>query len=78
VVIFLLAVLWSVGLLFSQELPVVELENNTRMAEERGNAAARSIASQYWQLADLYMNDKNYAKAYENARLQITIMIRIV
>jgi predicted Zn-dependent protease len=51
--------------LFSQELSAAELENNIREAEARGNVAARSIISQYWQLVDLYMNDKNHAKAYE-------------
>jgi predicted Zn-dependent protease len=64
IILFLSAVLCITNL-FSQELSVVELENNIRKVEVQGNVAARSIISQYWQLADLYMNDKNYAKAYE-------------
>jgi predicted Zn-dependent protease len=64
IALFLLTVLCSANL-FSQELSVIELENNIREAEAWGNVAARSIISQYWQLADLYMNAKNHAKAYE-------------
>jgi predicted Zn-dependent protease len=62
--LFLLAVLCTANL-FSQKLSVVELENSIRRAETQGNISARSIISQYWQLVDLYMNDKNYARAYE-------------
>jgi predicted Zn-dependent protease len=66
IILFLLVVLCTANL-FSQELSVAELENNIRTVEAQGNVAARSIISQYWQLIDLYMNDKNYTKAYEIA-----------
>jgi predicted Zn-dependent protease len=62
--LFLLVVLCTANL-FSQGLSVIELENNIRKVEAQGNVAARSIIGQYWQLADLYVNDKNYTKAYE-------------
>jgi predicted Zn-dependent protease len=64
IILFLLIVLCTDGL-FSQELPASELEDNIRKAEIQGNVAARSIISQYWQLTDLYMNNKNYTRAYE-------------
>jgi hypothetical protein len=62
--LLLLVVLCAVNL-FSQELSVVELENNIRNVETQGNVAVRSIISQYWQLVDLYMNNKNHTRAYE-------------
>jgi hypothetical protein len=64
IILFLLVVLCAVNL-FSQELSVIELENNIMKVEAQGNVAARSIISQYWQLVDIYINDKNYTKAYE-------------
>ncbi|MDR2193230.1 MAG: hypothetical protein LBP19_02005, partial [Treponema sp.] len=64
IVLFSLVVLCTSNL-FSQELSVIELENNIRKVEAEGNVAARSIISQYWQLVDLYMNDKNHTRAYE-------------
>jgi predicted Zn-dependent protease len=60
----LLAVLCTADL-FSQELSAGELESNIRKAEAQGNVSARSVISQYWQLVDFYINDKNHAKAYE-------------
>lgn len=62
--LFLSVILYTTNL-FSQELSVVELENNIRKVEIQGNVAARSMISQYWQLVDLYMDDNNYTKAYE-------------
>jgi predicted Zn-dependent protease len=64
-VIWVLSAALCTASLFSQELSLIELENNVKQAEARGNVAARSVISQYWQLTDLYMNDKNYTKAYE-------------
>ena len=64
IVLFLLMVLFTTKL-FSQELSVIELENNIRKAETQGNVSARSIISQYWQLVDLHMNNKDYTRAYE-------------
>ncbi len=64
ITLFLLMFLCFVGL-FSQELSIIELENNVREAETQGNVAARSAVNQYWQLVDLYMKNENYAKAYE-------------
>jgi predicted Zn-dependent protease len=62
--LFLSVILYAANL-FSQGLSVIELENYIREVEIQGNVAARSIISQYWQLADLYMDDNNYTKAYE-------------
>jgi hypothetical protein len=44
--------------LFFQSLSVIGSENNIRKAEAQENVAARSIVSQYGQLADLCTNDK--------------------
>lgn len=64
-IMLLLLVVLCISNLFSQELSVVELENNIRRAESQGNVSARSIISQYWQLVDFYMNNKNHTRAYE-------------
>jgi hypothetical protein len=52
--LFLSVVLYTANL-FSQELSVIELANTIRRIEIQGNAAARSIISQYWQLS-LFQN----------------------
>jgi predicted Zn-dependent protease len=62
--LFLLVVLCSINL-FSQELSAIELENNIKKAETQGNVSARSIINQYWQLADIYMKNKDHTRAYE-------------
>jgi predicted Zn-dependent protease len=64
VMLFLLTVLCTANS-FSQELSIIELENNIRNVEAQGNVAARSIISQYWQLVDLHMNNGDYTKAYK-------------
>jgi predicted Zn-dependent protease len=54
-----------VSSVFSQGSSITELEKTIHEAESQGNVSARSVISQYWQLADLYMNTQNYKKAYE-------------
>jgi archaemetzincin len=60
---FAVAILCSY-FVFSQDLTISELEEIVNQAENRGNVGARSHITQYWQLADLYLNNKDYDKAY--------------
>jgi predicted Zn-dependent protease len=48
----------------SNGLTINELEAIINDAEKQGNVGARSHIHQYWQLADLYIINKEYRKAY--------------
>jgi predicted Zn-dependent protease len=48
----------------SNGLSIKELEAVINDAEKQGNVGARSHIHQYWQLADLYIINKEYQKAY--------------
>jgi len=50
--------------LFSQDLSIAELETLINDVERQGNVSARSHIHQYWQLADLYLKNEDYQKAY--------------
>jgi archaemetzincin len=50
--------------LFPQELTISELEGTIAEAESRDNVNARSYIHQYWQLADLYLENEDYGNAY--------------
>ena len=47
-----------------EELSISELEKIISDAEKQGNVGARSHIHQYWQLADLYLKNKDYKNAY--------------
>ena len=49
----------------SSGLSINELEVIIIEAEKQGNVSARSHIHQYWQLADLYIINEEYQKAYE-------------
>jgi predicted Zn-dependent protease len=48
-----------------EELSISELEAIIIDAEKQGNVGARSHIHQYWQLADLYLKNKDYQNAYD-------------
>jgi len=47
-----------------EELSIKDLETIISDAEKQGNVGARSHIHQYWQLADLYLKNKDYQNAY--------------
>jgi len=48
-----------------EELSISELKTIISDAEKQGNVGARSHIHQYWQLADLYLINKDYQNAYD-------------
>lgn len=48
----------------SGKLSIIELVEIINEAEKQGNVGARSHIHQYWQLADLYIENKDYGSAY--------------
>ena len=61
---FCLFLLCGCGL-FSQELTIDKLEEVIKEAESHDNVNARSYIHQYWQLADLYLENNDYGNAYK-------------